>query len=132
MGYLDRIFGKQEPKQQKAAEPEPAAAPSTSSTSTEELIRDYVPTINAQPSSSLYNPYDGISDVLGGRKAVFTLPEGPEFVFAEEAVKRREWGANLSFYTGMGYIGGEPEISDRVLIATRDQCTLSGWIHISC
>jgi hypothetical protein len=55
----------------------------------------------------MYNPYDGISDALGGRKAVFTLPEGPEFVFADDAaVKRRGWSEHLYFYTGTGYVAG--------------------------
>jgi hypothetical protein len=50
---------------------------------------------------------EGISSALGGRKAVFQLPEGPEFVFQEEAVtKRRGWSENLQFYTGVGYLGG--------------------------
>jgi import inner membrane translocase subunit TIM23 len=113
MGYLDRILGKQEKtEQQQEPEPEPQPAPSTSGPTPEQLIRDYAPTITAQPSSSMYNPYDGISDALGVRKAVFTLPEGPEFVFAEEAsVKRRGWGENLYFYTGMGYVGGERRAS---------------------
>lgn len=114
MGYFDRLLGKQEAKPDAAEpEPEPAAVPSTSGAKAEELIREFAPTIAAQPSSSLYNPYEGISDALGGRKAVFNLPEGPEFVFAEEAaVKRRGWGENLYFYTGMGYVGGGGRASD--------------------
>lgn len=52
---------------------------------------------------------EGISSALGGRKAVFQLPEGPEFVFQEEtAAKRRGWSENLQFYTGLGYLGGAP------------------------
>eukprot|EP00878_Enallax_costatus_P025968 GHUV01027833.1.p1 GENE.GHUV01027833.1~~GHUV01027833.1.p1 ORF type:complete len:104 (+),score=17.01 GHUV01027833.1:547-858(+) len=55
----------------------------------------------------LYDPYAGISSALGGRHAAFQLPEGPEFVFQEEAAaKRRSWGENLQFYTGLGYLGG--------------------------
>lgn len=51
---------------------------------------------------------EGISSALGGRKAVFQLPEGPEFVFQDEAVvKRRGWSENLQFYTGVGYLGGK-------------------------
>jgi hypothetical protein len=39
---------------------------------------------------------------------VFELPEGPEFVFQEEAAaKRRSVGENLQFYTGVGYLGGK-------------------------
>jgi hypothetical protein len=50
---------------------------------------------------------EGISSALGGKKAVFQLPEGPEFVFQDEAVaKRRGWSENLQFYTGLGYLGG--------------------------
>jgi import inner membrane translocase subunit TIM23 len=53
------------------------------------------------------NQTEGISSALGGRKAAFELPEGPEFVFQEEAAaKRRSWGENMQFYTGVGYLGG--------------------------
>lgn len=53
-------------------------------------------------------PSEGISSALGGRKAVFQLPEGPEFVFQEEAAaQRRGWSENLQFYTGIGYLGGK-------------------------
>jgi import inner membrane translocase subunit TIM23 len=44
---------------------------------------------------------------MGGRRAAFQLPEGPEFVFQEEAAaRRRGWTENLQFYTGVGYLGG--------------------------
>jgi hypothetical protein len=53
----------------------------------------------------------GISAATIGRKQAFTLPERPEFVFEEEAaVRRRGWGENLQFYTGMGYLlGADPK-----------------------
>lgn len=61
----------------------------------------------ASPSQRLYDPYDGISQAVGMRKQVFKLPERPEFLFEEEAaVRRRGWGENLQFYTGLGYITG--------------------------
>jgi hypothetical protein len=55
----------------------------------------------------LYDPYADISTAMGGRRAAFQLPEGPEFVFQEEAAaRRRGWTENLQFYTGVGYLGG--------------------------
>jgi hypothetical protein len=48
---------------------------------------------------------------MGGRRAAFQLPEGPEFVFQEEAAaRRRGWTENLQFYTGVGYLGGVLQI----------------------
>ena len=105
MGYLDRLLGKQEQAEEQAA-PAPEL-PSTSSPTPEALVRDFSPMVDVRPSSSMYNPYDGISDALGGKKAVFALPEGPEFVFADDAaVKRRGWSEHLYFYTGTGYVAG--------------------------
>jgi mitochondrial import inner membrane translocase subunit TIM23 len=50
----------------------------------------------------------GISVAMSGpKKHAFRLPSQPEFVFEEEAaVKRRGWGENLQFYTGIGYLSG--------------------------
>jgi len=82
----------------------------------------------AIPATRLYDPYEGVAAALGGsgggpgggggalggggggaggRRLAFELPEGPEFVFHEEAaVHRRSWGENLQFYTGLGYLAG--------------------------
>jgi mitochondrial import inner membrane translocase subunit TIM23 len=79
----------------------------------------------AIPATRLYDPYEGVAAALGGgggggggpvasggpanssRRLAFQLPEGPEFVFQEEAaVHRRSWGENLQFYTGLGYLAG--------------------------
>jgi hypothetical protein len=62
----------------------------------------------------LYDPYEGISQVVGMRKQTFKLPEQPEFLFEEEAsVRRRGWGENLQFYTGLGYLTGAGELVRR-------------------
>lgn len=80
MGFLDRLAGK---SQQQQDEERAAAGP------------------------RLYDPYEGISAAVGGRHRAFDLSEGPEFVFQEEAAaRRRGWGENLQFYTGVGYLGG--------------------------
>ena len=35
------------------------------------------------------------------------LPNAPEHLFSEEATRhKRSWGENLSYYTGLGYLGG--------------------------
>lgn len=107
MGILDRLSGRD--RRAEVPEPdEPAASQPTTSGSSSEILRDTAPTLGSfQPSQSLYDPYEGISSALGGRKAVFQLPEGPEFVFQEEAAaQRRGWSENLQFYTGIGYLGG--------------------------
>lgn len=95
-------------------EPE-ASTPTTSSHPAHELLRDHSPNLPTSPNlpgfeapgSRLYDPYEGISAALGGKRAAFQLPEAPEFVFQEDAaVHRRSWGENLQFYTGVGYLGG--------------------------
>ena len=58
-------------------------------------------------SGRLYDPYEGISQAVGGKKHAFKLPDQPEFVFEEEAaVRRRGWTESLQFYTGLGYVTG--------------------------
>lgn len=106
MGLLDVLAGRDtrvrpEPEEEK---PEPSSA----SASNSEMLRDTASSIGSFDSSNrLYDPYAGISNALGGKKAVFQLPEGPEFVFQEEAAaRRRGWSENLQFYTGVGYLGG--------------------------
>lgn len=56
-----------------------------------------------------YNPYSG----LGGpfdpdmSKALYSLSDAPEFLFDEERRhKKRSWSENLTFTTGVGYLGG--------------------------
>lgn len=109
MGLLDRIAGRSSQQEQQAQQQEEKAVPSTTSSS--ELLHDIAPHVGGLPSAPharLYDPYEGISMAVGGRPHAFQLPEGPEFVFQEEAaVKRRGWGENLQFYTGIGYLGGE-------------------------
>jgi hypothetical protein len=80
-------------------------------------------------SARLYDPYEGISQAVGTgmRKQIFKLPQQPEFLFEEEAtVRRRGWGENLQFYTGLGYISGDPAVdgslSSHRLDATRAAC----------
>eukprot|EP00879_Flechtneria_rotunda_P019799 GHRR01020811.1.p1 GENE.GHRR01020811.1~~GHRR01020811.1.p1 ORF type:complete len:159 (+),score=33.38 GHRR01020811.1:171-647(+) len=106
MGLLDRLAGRDT-----RARPEPEeqpAEPTTSGPRTSEILRDTAPSLGSfQTPNRLYDPYEGISSAIGGRRAAFELPQGPEFVFQEEAAaKRRSWGENLQFYTGVGYLGG--------------------------
>ena len=52
----------------------------------------------------LYNPY---KDLGIPNRNLYQLPTSPEYLFIEEAErKRRSWGENLTFYTGCGYLGG--------------------------
>lgn len=52
----------------------------------------------------LYNPYQ---DLQIPTQAYFQLPTTPEFLFQEEArAQRRSWGENITYYTGIGYLGG--------------------------
>ena len=60
-------------------------------------------------TSGAYNPYSG----LGGpfdpsmNKAIYALSDTPEFLFDEErTVKTRSWSENLTYLTGVGYLGG--------------------------
>jgi len=40
-------------------------------------------------------------------KALYSLSDSPEFLFDEErSMKRRSWSENLTFLTGLGYLGG--------------------------
>lgn len=81
------------------------SAPSTSGTS--EYMNDPAASLSSIGRERLYDPYEGVSQAIGGKKLVFQLPAGPEFVFAEEAaVHRRSWTENLQFYAGLGYVLG--------------------------
>lgn len=105
MGLLDKLSG----RDIRPPPPEPEEK-EEASTSSSEVLRDTAANLGgfqAPSAERLYDPYAGISSALGGRHAAFQLPEGPEFVFQEEAAaKRRSWGENLQFYTGVGYLGG--------------------------
>lgn len=62
-------------------------------------------------SQRLYNPYEGLESALDRRlsKGAYSLPDQPEFLFDEEAtVHRRNWSENITYYTGTGYLGGDP------------------------
>ncbi|KAK8945854.1 Mitochondrial import inner membrane translocase subunit TIM23-1 [Platanthera guangdongensis] len=51
--------------------------------------------------------YDPYKDLQIPYRAIYDLPTSPEFLFQEEsAVQRRSWGENLTYYTGIGYVGG--------------------------
>ncbi|CAI8607957.1 unnamed protein product [Vicia faba] len=57
-----------------------------------------------KPQTRFYNPY---KDLEVPSRNLYQLPTSPEFLFDEEALrKRRSWGENLTFYTGCGYLGG--------------------------
>lgn len=52
----------------------------------------------------LYNPY---KDLKVPAQTIYQLPTSPEYLFQEESVaQRRSWGENLTYYTGIGYLGG--------------------------
>ncbi|KAK8957875.1 Mitochondrial import inner membrane translocase subunit TIM23-2 [Platanthera zijinensis] len=56
------------------------------------------------PSRRLYDPY---KDLQIPYRSIYDLPTSPEFLFQEESTaQRRSWGENLTFYTGIGYLGG--------------------------
>lgn len=60
-------------------------------------------------SGRLYNPYGDLYPNLDSKslQGLYKLPDKPEYLFKEEAtVHRRTFGDNLTFYTGMGYLGG--------------------------
>ncbi len=121
MGFLDRLVGRpaQPSDEEKASAASAAAAagqpPQHAPSTSGEVLHDIAPHAGAgafpgAASTRLYDPYEGISSTVGGaaRKQSFSLPEGPEFVFQDEAAaRRRGWGENLQFYTGIGYLGGE-------------------------
>ena len=138
MGYLDRFIGggrkKAEESGGAAAAAEPSTSASASHSSTPELMQDTASRSHSDvgglvapshlgmlgaagagglqlPSMAagrLYDPYEGITASVGGRKQAFKLNEQLEFVFEEEAaVRRRGWTENLQFYTGMGYVTGK-------------------------
>ncbi|KAG2484438.1 hypothetical protein HYH03_016748 [Edaphochlamys debaryana] len=121
MGFLDRLTGRkprEEPKSVEQAAPAPVAEPVTSLPSTSgglpAELRDAVPNNTllsaagiSAPQGKLYNPYEGLATQIGTSKHAFRLPEGPEFVFEEEAsVRRRDWTQHLQFYCGGGYLAG--------------------------
>ncbi|CAM8949877.1 unnamed protein product [Rhodiola kirilowii] len=52
----------------------------------------------------LYNPYQ---DLNLPTHRLYQLPTSPEFLFQEECkTQRRSWGENLTYYTGLSYLGG--------------------------
>ncbi|KAK9060522.1 hypothetical protein SSX86_021226 [Deinandra increscens subsp. villosa] len=52
----------------------------------------------------LYNPYQ---DLGIPAQTLYKLPTSPEYLFQEESIaQRRSWGENLTYYTGIGYLGG--------------------------
>ncbi|AET01683.1 Mitochondrial inner membrane translocase subunit Tim17/Tim22/Tim23/peroxisomal protein PMP24 [Medicago truncatula] len=56
------------------------------------------------PQTRFYNPYKDLEVPI---QNLYKLPTSPEYLFDEEAKrKRRSWGENLTFYTGCGYLGG--------------------------
>eukprot|EP00882_Tetradesmus_deserticola_P023108 GHRQ01025142.1.p1 GENE.GHRQ01025142.1~~GHRQ01025142.1.p1 ORF type:complete len:230 (+),score=52.48 GHRQ01025142.1:285-974(+) len=111
MGLLDILGGRDRRAQREAEEEEEPAAAATDATtsgSSREMLRDPAASLGGfEPPNRLYDPYADISTAMGGRRAAFQLPEGPEFVFQEEAAaRRRGWTENLQYYTGLGYLGG--------------------------
>ncbi|KAG0457181.1 hypothetical protein HPP92_022014 [Vanilla planifolia] len=56
---------------------------------------------------SIRQQYDPYKDLQIPYRAIYELPNSPEFLFQEEsASQRRSWGENLTYYTGIGYLSG--------------------------
>lgn len=108
MGFLDRLGGGGAVgPTAKDIHSEKEQEASTSAAARHDFLPDTSNAFNTAPSSRLYDPYEGISAAIGGKKQAFALPDKVEFVFEEEAaVRRRGWTENLQFYTGLGYISG--------------------------
>lgn len=107
--------GKSEPSSSGATTLDDASGTSASSAAMHENIEQ--PNFGAPAesftlpaaASGTYNPYSG----LGGpfdpamNKAIYSLADTPEFLFDEErSMKRRSWSENLTYLTGVGYLGG--------------------------
>ncbi|KAG0474947.1 hypothetical protein HPP92_014633 [Vanilla planifolia] len=57
-----------------------------------------------EPGRRLYDPYKELHIPY---HAIYDLPNSPEFLFQEESSsQRRSWGENLTYFTGIGYLGG--------------------------
>ncbi|KAL6972687.1 hypothetical protein U1Q18_026860 [Sarracenia purpurea var. burkii] len=64
----------------------------------------YHPEDDKDRNRRLYNPYQDLQVPI---QNLYKLPTSPEFLFQEESVaQRRSWGENLTYYTGIGYLGG--------------------------
>ena len=64
------------------------------------------PSSDSEPKPRPYNPYEELN-VNPQLLKLYNLPTSPEYLFEEEALrKRRSWGENLTFYTGFSYLGG--------------------------
>ena len=60
-------------------------------------------------SGVAYNPYTGLGGPFDPQmsKALYTITDSPELLFDEERrAKTRSWGENITFLTGVGYLGG--------------------------
>ncbi|KAG0490289.1 hypothetical protein HPP92_007152 [Vanilla planifolia] len=62
------------------------------------------------PISRRIVPYDNTIPTRTFRslyRAIYDISTSPEFLFQEESsAQRRSWGENLTYYTGVGYLGG--------------------------
>jgi import inner membrane translocase subunit TIM23 len=67
-----------------------------------------LPSASSSAIGRLYNPYEGLHASLDPKVlGSIQLPTSPEHLFSEEATRhKRSWGENLSYYTGLGYLGG--------------------------
>ncbi|KAG2406956.1 Mitochondrial import inner membrane translocase subunit [Vigna angularis] len=75
------------------------------------LLRPLSPSLlRARASAKPFLPtraYDPYKDLDAPIRNLYHLPTSPEFLFVEEARrKRRSWGENLTFYTRCGYLAG--------------------------
>ncbi|CAG9467305.1 unnamed protein product [Pedinophyceae sp. YPF-701] len=105
MGLRDWVWGR---KKEDAA---PSAVPSESLTLPSSPAPPAQPDPVTAPAARMYNPYDGMdTGGIGGIRAVqsvYAMPQSPQFLFdAEAKIKRRSWGDNLAYYTGVGYLSG--------------------------
>jgi len=67
-------------------------------------MSDFEPKSDPKTRTRAYDPYKDLDAPI---RNLYHLPTSPEFLFVEEARrKRRSWGENLTFYTGCGYLAG--------------------------
>ncbi|KDD75902.1 hypothetical protein H632_c445p0 [Helicosporidium sp. ATCC 50920] len=121
MGIMDRLRGRRAEEAAPVDESSLSAAMHASPSGVD--LSEAPPLPVASPSSShgdpfamsvdqsarFYNPYEGLGAALdrGTSRPQFRLSSQPEFLFSEEAaVRRRSWSENLTYYTGVGYLGG--------------------------
>lgn len=96
---MSRLFGRREERAKAEKVPE-LVAPSTGGGAWPAV---------SDASARRYSPYAGLAGTFDPAisRALLDLPEAPEFVFSEEAaMQQRTWSENLTYITGVAYLGG--------------------------